>query len=71
MSEVNKLFFLWREIHTNDKSKFVLVSLETGDFVPCTQFCLCRFTTDFIFSTNLSRYQNVLKCIPSNIESRP
>ena len=36
---------------------------------PRTLFCSCLFTTDFIFSTNLWKYQNVLKCIPLNIES--
>ena len=36
---------------------------------PRTLFCYCHFDTDFISSTNLYRYQNVLKGIASNIES--
>ena len=35
---------------------------------PRTLVYFCHSAGNFIFSTDLCRYQNVLKCIPSNIE---
>ena len=43
---------------------------ETSDIVPSYTSIpyFCHSARNFIFSTDLCRYQNVLKCIPSNIE---
>ena len=47
-----------------------LMRPERGFRPPVHLFAIAVFSTDFIFSTNLYRYQNDLKCISSKIEIR-